>query len=105
MLPRTPEEWPALFEQHINAGNLDAAAELYDPDARFVSDDAIEGRDGIRRLLSGLIARNARMHATLVKATTAGDISVLYTDWTLTTPDGEERSGAVEVLRRTDKAS
>jgi len=36
MSPHKPDEWPRLFEQHLNAGELDAVVALYEPEARFV---------------------------------------------------------------------
>src|SRR5262245_51650983 len=97
MLTHKPEEWPALFERYLNAGDLEAAVALYDPDASFVpkSGEAVAGRDGIRRVLSELIGSEARLRGRVVKAVTAGDIAVLYTDWHGTIAGGEERSRAV----------
>jgi hypothetical protein len=45
MLPNKPEDWPHVFEQHLNAGNLDAIMVLYEPEARFVarSGETMEG--------------------------------------------------------------
>jgi hypothetical protein len=45
MTPEKPEDWPRQFEQHVNAGELDAALGLYDPEAHFVSpgDGALAG--------------------------------------------------------------
>jgi pimeloyl-ACP methyl ester carboxylesterase len=37
MLPHAPEDWPRVFEQHLNAGDLEAVMALYEPDARFVA--------------------------------------------------------------------
>jgi hypothetical protein len=31
MLPNKPEDWPHVFEQHLNAGDLDAVMALYEP--------------------------------------------------------------------------
>jgi pimeloyl-ACP methyl ester carboxylesterase len=35
--PSRPEDWPGLFEQHLNAGDLESVEALYEPEARFVS--------------------------------------------------------------------
>ena len=35
--PDKPEDWPRVFEQHLNVGDLDAVMALYEPEARFVS--------------------------------------------------------------------
>jgi uncharacterized protein (TIGR02246 family) len=106
MLPHRPEEWPGLFERYLNAGDLEAAAALYDPDASFVpeSGDTVVGRDAIRAVLSELIAGKARLRGKVARLVTAGDIAVLYSDWegTMARPSGEVavHAKAVEVLRR-----
>ena len=103
MLPHKLDEWPALFEKHIAASDLDAAAALYPSDAGFVSSksgEVIKGRDAIHAVLSGPIEGQARLRCRVVKTVVAGDIAVLYTDWQITTADGEAHSHAIEVLRR-----
>jgi hypothetical protein len=44
-----PEEWPRLFEQYLNAGDLDAVVALYEPSASFVarSGETVVGRDDL----------------------------------------------------------
>ena len=37
MLPYNLEDWPRIFEQHLNAGDLDAVMALYESDSRFMS--------------------------------------------------------------------
>ena len=102
MLPNTPEEWPELFERYLNSGNLDAVASLYDPDAIFVSrsGETLSGRDAIRRVLSQLIGGRVRLHGKVVRVVKARDVAVLYTDWHGTIDGNEERTSAIEVLRR-----
>jgi len=102
MLPHKPEEWPDLFEQHLNAGDLEAVAALYHPDASFMpkSGETIRGRDEIRAVLSGLIDSKARLQGRVVKAVVAGDVAVLYTDWHGTIAGVEQHSRAIEILRR-----
>ena len=50
MAVQRPEDWPRAFEEHLNAGELDAVMELYEANARFVaqSADTIIGRERIR---------------------------------------------------------
>ena len=107
MSPHNPEDWPRQFEQHLNAGDLEAVVALYEPDARFVprSGETVVGRDGIRRVLAGLIDQGTRLHSRVVRAVTVGDIALLYTDFQGTTADAsgktvEVRNKAIEVLRR-----
>lgn len=99
MAPQKPEDWPRRFEQHVNAGELDAALALYDPEARFVSpgDGAVAGVDGVRRALAGLIGMGAQLHGRVVRVITAGDMALLYTDWESTAGEAHK---AIELLRR-----
>ena len=49
-----PKEWPHLFEQALNAGDLDAVVTLYEPGASFVvrSGETIVGRNEICKVLA-----------------------------------------------------
>lgn len=102
-----PEEWPRLFEQHLNAGDLEAVSALYEAGASFVqrSGETIVGRDRIRHVLAELIRTKTRLHSRVIKVVTVDDIAVLYTDFQGTTIDSaaktvEIRHEAIEVLRR-----
>jgi uncharacterized protein (TIGR02246 family) len=59
------EDWPHVFEAHVNAGDLEGVIALYAPDASFVpaSGDAVVGRDEIRRRLAPFIAGKAQFQA------------------------------------------
>jgi uncharacterized protein (TIGR02246 family) len=107
MLPHKPEDWPRLFEQHLNAGDLDAVMVLYEPDARFVgrSGETVIGRDRVREVLAGMIRTKTRLESRVVKAVTVDDIALLYTDFQGTMLDASGQTvaihhRAVEVLRR-----
>jgi uncharacterized protein (TIGR02246 family) len=107
MSPMKPENWPRVFEQNVNAGDLDAVVALYEPGARFVlrTGETLAGRDAIRPVLAGLIAAKTQFRSQVVKAVTVGDVALLYTDFRGTALDGsgatvEVRSDAIEVLRR-----
>jgi ketosteroid isomerase-like protein len=107
MSPHKPETWPRLFEQRLNAGDLDAVMALYEPEARFVarSSETIVGHDEIRKVLASMIAVETRLYSRVVNEVIVGDIALLYTDFEGTTLDGsrktiEVRYRAVEVLRR-----
>src|SRR4051812_34247756 len=99
MAPLKPEDWPSLFEQCVNAGDLEAALTLYDPDASFVSpeDGTVVGLEAIRRALAGLIGSKTRLHGRVVKVIPAGDVALLYTDWESTLGEAHK---AIELLRR-----
>jgi uncharacterized protein (TIGR02246 family) len=105
--PQQPQDWPGLFTRRLNAGDLDGAVALYEPEARFVtrSGETLVGRDKVRRVLAGLIGAKTRMQSKVVQAVTVGDVAVLYTDFEGTTVESsgktvEIRSKAIEVLRR-----
>jgi len=57
MLPHKPEDWPRLFVQYLNSGDLEAVAALYAPNARFLarSGETIVGHDRIRDMLTRMI--------------------------------------------------
>jgi uncharacterized protein (TIGR02246 family) len=107
MLPHKPEDWPRLFVQHLNSGDLEAVAALYAPNARFLagSGETIVGRDQIRDVLARMIRSKTKLQSRVIKAISADDVAVLYTDFEGATMDASEktmdlRHNAVEVLRR-----
>jgi uncharacterized protein (TIGR02246 family) len=108
MTARTPEECDALFERHLNAGDLDALVALYEPGATLVpSPGAMAvGHAAIREALAGFVAAKAQLRLNVGHVLRSGDdLAVLYDDWSghFTDPDGErvEIAGqAIEVVRR-----
>ena len=105
MAPRSAEECDALFERHMNAGELDALVALQ-PNAILVGaagQPAAVGQAAIREALAPMIAAKA---LRVVRAERAGDdLALLYNDWSAssTAPDGAtvEMSGkAIEIIRR-----
>ena len=107
MSPHKPEDWPRVFEQHLNAGDLDAVTSMYEPNARFVTrtGELLVGRDAIRKVLGDMIEAKTRFQSRVVRATTVGDIAQLYTDFEGTKIDESGktvrvRNNAIEVLRR-----
>jgi uncharacterized protein (TIGR02246 family) len=105
MSSSTPEEWPHQFTQHLNAGDLEAVAALYAPNAHFVapSGDMVVGRDRMRDVLAQLIGANTRLQSQVIRAVTVGAVALLYTDWQGTTLDAagtmvELRHKAIEIL-------
>ena len=107
MSPHKPEDWPRLFEKHLNAGDIEAVVSLYESEARLVPrfGETVVGRDAIRRILARMISANTRLHSRVAKAITVGDIALLNTDFEGTTLDESRKTvavyhKAVEVLRR-----
>jgi uncharacterized protein (TIGR02246 family) len=102
-----PEDWPRQFTESLNAGDLDAAMEPYEPDARFVAHtgETVVGRDRIRDMLADLVCANTRLQCRVIKTVAVDDIALLYSNFEGTTADlsgtrVELRHNAIEVLRR-----
>jgi PhnB protein len=107
MASHKPEDWVRLFEQHLNAGDLDSVTALYEADATFVprSGETVSGRGAIRQMLAGFIGSKPRMHGRVIKVVPAGDVALLYTDWQGTAVDASGKPvelvhKAVEIVRR-----
>jgi uncharacterized protein (TIGR02246 family) len=107
MAPGSAEECDALFERHLNAGDLDALVALYEPGATLVGTDGpAVGQAAIREALAPLIAAKARITMRVVRIERAGDdLAALYNDWTAsgTGQDGatvEMTGKAIEIVRR-----
>jgi uncharacterized protein (TIGR02246 family) len=106
MLPQSPEDWPGLFVEQLNAGDLNAVVALYESDARFVdpSGETLVGRQLIRRVLAGMIDIKTQLQSRVVKAITVGDVALLYTDFQGATADSSGKTvgitfKVIEVLR------
>jgi len=108
MAAKTPEECDALFERHLNAGDLDALVDLYEPGATLLPNpgESAVGRGAIREALSAFVAVKAQIRLRVGQVTRAGDdLAMLYGDWSghFTDPDGarvEIAGQSVEVVRR-----
>jgi uncharacterized protein (TIGR02246 family) len=108
MPAQSPEDCDRLFAEHINAGDVDGVAKLYEPRASLVQQDgtAATGPAAIRDALAGLAALKPRIRMNVFRVVKAGDdLAVLYNDWGLrgTGPDGQplEMAGkAIEIVRR-----
>ena len=106
-LPHKPEEWPRVFEQHLNTGDLDGVMTLYESGAHFVSNsgETLVGHDAVRKVLAELIEAKTQFRSRVVRAVVVGEIAQLYTDFEGTREDDSGRTvpvhaKAIEVLRR-----
>jgi uncharacterized protein (TIGR02246 family) len=107
-----PEEWPRLFEFHLNAGEVEKVVALYEPGACFVADtgETLFGRDRIREVLARLIEQKTQLSSQVRQVVALEDVAVLYTNFDGTTVDGSGHlvdfmSRAIEVLRRQQDGS
>ena len=101
MPARAPEELHRLFAEALNAHDLEALMALFEPEATLIPQpgQVVTGTEAIREALSGFLALKPRFDLEFKKAFQAGDIALLFSNWTLsgTDPDGN----AVELAGRT----
>jgi uncharacterized protein (TIGR02246 family) len=104
---RDPSENHKLFEKAVNAGDVDALAAMYEPDAVYVAGPGqhVVGRKSIRGALAGWLATKPKLRLDLAGLAIAGDVALERTTWTVVMPgpDGkpaESRGSSSVVLRR-----
>jgi uncharacterized protein (TIGR02246 family) len=108
MSARSPEDCDRMFEQRVNAGDLEGLVALYEPRASFVPQqgDAATGTAAIREALAGLVAMKPKLKMGIKRVVTAGDdVAVVYNDWSMSAvgPDGaalDMVGKAIEIVRR-----
>jgi uncharacterized protein (TIGR02246 family) len=101
MPARTPEELPRLFAEAFSAHDLEAALALYEPGATLIAlpGEVVTGTEAIREALGASLALEPKFDLAFNKALEAGDIALLFSDWTLSTTDPD--GNAVELAGRT----
>jgi uncharacterized protein (TIGR02246 family) len=107
MSARTPEELDTLFEQELNAGNIEGLVGLYEPNATFTAEPGknVTGTAAIREALSGFLQLKPQMSLQARVLANTGDIALTSSKWELTGahPDGtplELKGESAEVSRR-----
>ena len=107
MPARNPEDVDREFEKALNAGNLDALMQLYEPQAslRPSPGQSVQGTEAIRSALAGFLAMKPTISLTPKTLGSSGDVALVTATWKLTGtgPDGKpvEMTGqSAEVVRR-----
>ena len=102
-----PAEVDELFEERVNAGDVEGVVALYEPGATLVVDGAEEaaGQDAIRARVAGWVADEFAVECDVVGVHESAGVAVLYNDWRSTRrgPCGEllaSQGRALEVVRR-----
>jgi len=106
--PSTPAEVIEALSRLMSEGDVDAALDLYEPEAVFQpapGAPAVNGRPSIRAAMLGFVALRPTLTGDIVKLHVAGDTALVVNRWKLTgtRPDGEpvEMAGtSADVLRR-----
>lgn len=106
MAARTPEEVNIQLIEALTRGDVDAALELYEPDARFVNEgQVVTGHAAIRAVMEAFVATRPQFTVKAKPTVRAGDIALTGNHWSLkgTDPDGkpiEIGGSSFEVVRR-----
>jgi len=109
MAAQRPEELHREWSDRFNANDLDGLLQLYEDDARFLSEpggDTVRGKNAIREVLNGFLAAGATFELQQTKALSAEELAIVYSKWTLkggSDPDGSPLDIAAEttdVMRR-----
>ena len=108
MPARTPGDCDRLFEEHVNAGDVEAVVALYEEGGSLIQRDGgvATGHSAIRGVITRLVAIQPKLRNNAVKVIEAGeDLALVYNDWSMSAKgrDGTliERAGkAIEVVRR-----
>lgn len=101
MSATSPEDICRVFQQYMVAGDLEKVLSVYHPEAIFVKQcgEVTRGKEGLRRELAPLAAAHARFSYTIKQVTQTGDIALMHTEWTVSSPQ-PMFVYAIEVTRR-----
>ncbi len=102
MVPaHSPEQICELFKQYMAAGDLESLVGLYDPEVAFLnqSRESRHGREELRQELAPLAAARAKFDFSIKQVIWSGDIALMHTEWTVSSPK-LMHSYAIEVARR-----
>jgi len=107
LVAKTPEETSRLFEDAVNANDLDALLTLYEPEASSATSltTSVHGIDAIRESLKGLLGMGGTMRLSPLQVIDAHDLAEVVGDWTMagTDPAGKPISLTgryVDVVRK-----
>lgn len=105
--PQTAEDCDRAFAERLNAGDIDGLVALYEPTGTLVRQNGTPatGTAAIREELGGIVALEPTIVMNVKRSIAAGDVVVLYNDWTATGTDPKGKrmkiSGrASEIVRR-----
>jgi uncharacterized protein (TIGR02246 family) len=107
MPAQRPEETDILVMQAINAGDVEAAVALYEPNACFVAGPGtvLQGTEAIRGAFRDMMAGQPSGTIRVPEVVQSGDLALLLSEWTVTSTgaDGTRTTSSGrgrEVVRR-----
>ncbi|MGW4248688.1 YybH family protein [Nocardia sp. NPDC004722] len=80
-----PAQLPVLFEERLNAGDVEGVLALFAPGAtmRTTTGAVISGPDAFHQEISGTVAARGRLTNAGRHVLVAADTALLVTDWTM----------------------
>ena len=101
MPAKSPEEICRLFQQHMAEGDIDSVLSVYDPDAVFLnqSGEVKKSGEALRQELAPFAAMKAIFDFNIKQVIQSGDIALMHTEWTVSSPQPMSVY-AIEVARR-----
>ena len=80
-----PAQLPVLFQDALNAGDIDGVLALFAPDAgmRTVTGEQIAGPEALRTEIAGTVAAHGRLTNVKRHTLIGADTALLVTDWTM----------------------
>ncbi len=100
MPAQSPQQLNELVAEALSRGDLDAALALYEPGAVLPNQagELRTGTDAISQELAPFAAMKPDMKTRITKVIEAGNIAVVYNQWSMTTP--AQMSGRAVVVSR-----
>lgn len=88
-----PAQLPILFQDALNAGDVEGVLALFAPGAgmRTVAGEQIAGEEALRAEISGTVAAHGRLTNVQRHTLVGGDTALLVTDWTMEIDDPDGR--------------
>lgn len=105
--PGYPEETVVMLSDALNAGNVDAAVGLFEPDAIFIASGGgdMRGHSAIRQALDVLVGMKPKMDTEVTRGLQAEGVGLVLYQWSMEATDADgnavsERGRGVDVVRR-----
>lgn len=101
----SPEQCDELIVNALNSGDVNAALELYEAEASFISgpDEIAIGKDAIRLVMNDFVALKPTLELKVLSVTQSSDVALLKSRWQLegTDPDGNPATIKTKPTRMT----
>jgi len=97
---KRPEEICELFKQYMAEGDIEALLGIYDPEAVVLTQSGeVKKGQGLREQLAKSAAAKTQFGFNIRQVIQSGDIALMHTDWTISSPQPRFEY-AIEVARR-----